>query len=190
MDKRLLTGQIEHIKWNAIVLRCGETREVVEIPADVLRQLIAGQHVHLLFRKQRLVRLFNASTQTLYETDFFANKPILRKYQTALCLTAAAICSIPAVGIVLSLIFVSALIGTSFRRSEKVALHVALVSAATGLAYISVAGFLLMSGYFLAAFIACTLLIFLVLKSARTVQIEEARRLDQEVSSGRLRVNV
>lgn len=185
MEKKLLIGEIEHIQWNSVVLRCGEQREVFEIPANVLKQLKTGQRVRLLLRKQRLVRLFNISTQTLYETDFFANKPLLRKYQTLLFIIAAAICSIPAVGVVLSLIFIAALIGVSFRRSEKVAVNVALTSAVSGLIYISLAGYLLMSGYYLAAFLACTLLIFIVLKSAGTIQNKEARVLDQEVSAGR-----
>lgn len=186
MEKKLLIGEIEHIQWNSVVLRCGEQREVLEIPANVLKQLKTGQRVRLLLRKQRLVRLFNISTQTLYETDFFANKPLLRKYQTLLFIIAAAICSIPAVGVVLSLIFIAALIGVSFRRSEKVAVNVALTSAVSGLIYISLAGYLLMSGYYLAAFLACTLLIFIVLKSAGTIQNKEARELDREVSAGRL----
>ncbi|HEY4436547.1 MAG TPA: hypothetical protein VGN40_10360 [Lelliottia sp.] len=186
MEKKLLIGEIEHIQWNSVVLRCDEQREVFEIPANVLKQLKTGQRVRLLLRKQRLVRLFNISTQTLYETDFFANKPLLRKYQTLLFIIAAAICSIPAVGVVLSLIFIAALIGVSFRRSEKVAVNVALTSAVSGLIYISLAGYLLMSGYYLAAFLACTLLIFIVLKSAGTIQNKETRVLDQEVSAGRL----
>lgn len=186
MEKKLLIGEIEQIQWNSVVLKCGEQREVFEIPANVLQHLKIGHRVRLLFRKQRLVRLFNTSTQTLHETDFFANRPLLRKYQTLLFIIAAAICSIPAVGVVLSLIFIAALIGVSFRRSEKVAVNVALISAVSGLIYISLAGYLLMNGYYLAAFLACTLLIFIALKSAGTIQNKEARVLDQEVSDGRL----
>lgn len=186
MEKKLLIGEIEKIQWNSVVLICGDTREVFDIPADVLLHLKTGHVVRLLLRKQRLVRLFNVSTQTLYETDFFAHKPLLRKYQTFLFIVAAAVCSIPAVGVILSMIFFATLMGVSFRRSEKVALKVALTSAVTGLIYISLAGYLLMSGYYLAAFIACSLLIFIALKSAGNIQNKEALKLDQEILTGRL----
>lgn len=182
MEKKLLAGQIEHISWNSIVLKRGETKETIAIPARVLSQLETGQHLRLLFRKNCLVRVFNRSTQTVYETDFFAHKPGWRKYQTLIFLIAAMICAIPVMGAVLGMILIAALIGTSLKRNEEIAIKVALVSAVTAVSYVALASLLLLNGHFWWGFIACALLVFMALKSAATITEQEARLLSQEVS--------
>lgn len=182
MEKKLLAGQIEHISWNSIVLKRGDTKDTIAIPARVLSQLETGQHLHLLFRKNCLVRIFNRSTQTVFETDFFAHHPGLRKYQTLIFLVAAMICAIPVIGAAIGMVLIAVLIGTSLKRNEEIAIKVALVSAVTAVSYVALASLLLLNGHFWWGFIACAILVFMAFKSAATISAQEARLLSQEVS--------
>lgn len=181
MEHQRLSGQIDQLLWNGIMLKQGEARRFIELPASVAPRFTAGQDVRLLFRNKRLVRIFNLSSHTLYETDFFADKPLWRKYQIVLFLLVAIICGIPAVGALFGLVLVGVLIGTTFRRSEEAAIQVALVSTVTALAYVGLGGYLLMTGQYWLAFLVCTTLVFCALLSARTIKTGEALQLNQKV---------
>jgi hypothetical protein len=151
MQQKLLTGHIDQVLWNGITFKEGDSKQFIELPAAILPNLEAGQSVRLLFRRQRLVRVFNVATNQLYESDFFANKPLQRKYQILLFLIVAVICGIPAIGALFGLVLIAALIGTTFRRSERCTggdgQHI------TALLYVGVGGYLLMTGQFLLAFL-------------------------------------
>ncbi|WP_052282012.1 hypothetical protein [Kluyvera genomosp. 1] len=181
MQQKLLTGHIDQRLWNGIILKEGDSKQFIELPAAILQHVEIGQTIRLLFRRQRLVRVFNATTDQLYETDFFANKPLQRKYQLFLFLLVAAICGIPAIGALLGLALIGGLIGTTFRRSEAAALQVALVSTVTALLYVGIGGYLLMTGQFLLAFVVCTTLVFSAFIYARTIGTKEAVLLNQTI---------
>lgn len=183
MQQKLLTGHIDQILWNGIIFKEGDSKQFIELPAAILPNLKAGQSMRLLFRRQRLVRVFNVATNQLYESDFFANKPRQRKYQILLFLVVAVICGIPAIGALFGLVLIAALIGTTFRRSEAGALQVAMVSTITALLYVGGGGYLLMTGQFMLAFLVCTALVFAALISARTIRTEEAQILNQTITS-------
>lgn len=181
MQQKLLTGRIDQLSWNGIFLKQGDSKQFIELPAAILPHVEIGQSVRLLLRRNHLVRVFNVSTNQLYESDFFANKPIQRKYQIVLFLAVAAVCGIPAVGALLGLVLIAALIGTTFRRSEAGALQVAMVSTVTALLYVGIGGYLLMTGQFLLAFMVCTTLVFGAFLYARTIRTKEALLLNQTI---------
>ncbi|HDG1685346.1 hypothetical protein ACM26E_25090 [Kluyvera cryocrescens] len=181
MQQKLLTGHVDQRLWNGIILKEGESKQFIELPAAVLPHVEPGQSLRLLFRRQQLVRIFNVSTNQLYEADFFANKPLRRKYQILLFLLVAVICGIPAIGALFGLALIGGLIGTTFRRSEAGALQVALVSTVTALLYVGMGGYLLMTGQFLLAFVTCTILVFGAFIFARTIGAKEARILDKMI---------
>ena len=183
MQQKLLTGHIDQVLWNGIIFKEGDSKQFIELPAAILPNLEAGQSVRLLFRRQRLVRVFNVATHQLYDSDFFANKPLQRKYQILLFLIVAVICGIPAIGALFGLVLIAALIGTTFRRSEAGALQVAMVSTLTALLYVGVGGYLLMTGQFMLAFLVCTALVFAALVSARTIRTEESLVLNQMITN-------
>lgn len=181
MQQKLLTGHVDQRLWNGIILKEGESKQFIELPAAVLPHVEPGQSLRLLFRRQQLVRIFNVSTNQLYEADFFANKPLRRKYQILLFLLVSVICGIPAIGALFGLALIGGLIGITFRRSEAGALQVALVSTVTALLYVGMGGYLLMTGQFLLAFVTCTILVFGAFIFARTIGAKEARILDKMI---------
>lgn len=183
MEYEKLSGQIDQLLWNGIILKQGDAKRFIELPAKITAHFEVGQSVRLLFRKKRLVRIFNLSSNALYETDFFADKPLWRKYQIPLFLLVAVICGLPAIGALFGLVLIGGLIGTTFRRSEEAAIQVALVSTVTALLYVGVGGYLLMTGQYLLAFLTCTTLVFCAFLSARTINTREAVQLNQRVVS-------
>lgn len=72
---KLLTGHIDQVLWNGIIFKEGDSKQFIELPAAILPDLEAGQSVRLLFRRQRLVRVFNVTTHQLYESDFLPISP-------------------------------------------------------------------------------------------------------------------
>lgn len=181
MHQTRLTGHIDQQVWNGIILKNGETTRFVELPTDVAARLERRQEVRLLFRRKRLVRIFNVTTNQLYETDFFASKPVWRKFQVPLFMAVAALCGIPGLGVLFGIALIAGLIGMTFRRSEQGALQVAVVSTVTALLYVGIGGYLLMTGKLLLAFLICTTLVFCALLSARTIHSKEAALLNQAV---------
>ncbi|MGZ0722252.1 hypothetical protein ACXNAM_16050, partial [Kluyvera cryocrescens] len=63
MQQKLLTGHVDQRLWNGIILKEGESKQFIELPAAVLPHVEPGQSLRLLFRRQQLVRIFNVSTK-------------------------------------------------------------------------------------------------------------------------------
>ena len=51
MEYEKLSGQIDQLLWNGIILKQGDAKRSIELPAKIAARFEVGQSVRLLFRK-------------------------------------------------------------------------------------------------------------------------------------------
>ncbi|WOI84421.1 MULTISPECIES: hypothetical protein [Enterobacteriaceae] len=179
MKNNLKTGVVERITGNAVTLKVGDKREYIELNDEITSGLSFGDTVRIVYTNGRMVRVFNISTEILYETDVNLTKSGFTKKLSLIFMITSVICAIPIIGALLGLVLIAGIIGSSIKYGNSVLAKVTALSIATAMAYIAVATTLMINGHFLLSFIVCTAVVYVALTLASKIQDSQAWALSK-----------
>ncbi|OFC62586.1 hypothetical protein [Candidatus Erwinia dacicola] len=179
MKNNLKTGVVEVITGNAVTFKFGDKREYIELNDEVTSGLSIGDTVRIVYTNGRMVRVFNVSTEILYETDVNLTRSGYTKKLSLIFMITSVICAIPIIGALIGLVLIAGIIGSSIKYGNSVLAKVTALSIATAIAYIAVATTLMINGHFLLSFIACTVVVYVALTLASKIQDSEALELSK-----------
>jgi hypothetical protein len=179
MKNGSLTGVVEDINGNGVTLGLDNTREYIELADEIISGLDIGNKVRAVYKNQRIVRIFNISTQILYEVDINLTKPGHMKKLSLIFLATSVICAIPIAGALIGLVLIASIIGVSIKYGKNVLVKVIGISFASAIAYVAISTALMVNGHFLLSFIACLALVYATLSCVSKIQDSEAFALSK-----------
>lgn len=179
MKSKLITGVVEGIIESGVSLSVNDKLEYIELNDEVLSGLTIGNIIRVVYTNQRIVRVFNISTEILYEVEMNLTKFNHKKKLTLIFFATSAICAIPIAGALIGLVLIAALIGSSIRYGRNVLAKVAGLSVISAIAYVAASTTLMLNGHFILSFVACTAIVYLALTYASKIQDSEALTLSK-----------
>lgn len=179
MKINLITGVVERIIESGVILSINNKSEYIELNDEVVSGITIGDTIKIVYKNKRIVRVFNISTEILYEVDINLTKSGYMKRLSLIFFATSVVCAIPIVGALIGLVLIAGLIGSSIKYGRNVLFKVTGLSVISAIAYVAVSAILMVNGHFVLSFVACTAIVYMTLTCASKIQDSEALALNK-----------
>lgn len=179
MKINLIIGVVERIIESGVILSINNKSEHIELNDEVVSGITIGDTIKIVYKNKRIVRVFNISTEILYEIDINLTKSGYMKRLSLIFFATSVVCAIPIVGALIGLVLIAGLIGSSIKYGRNVLFKVTGLSVISAIAYVAVSATLMVNGHFVLSFVACTAIVYMTLTCASKIQDSEALALNK-----------